>query len=420
MPLDAVPIQLRHIRWQQIALAAWLVVMAGITTRLVQRPGHRDVYGVLATAGRHWLAGVELYWPHQADEGADHFRYSPMAAALMLPFVLLPEQPGTIVWRFFNAGVFLGGVLWWIKWVWPARFNGAQLGILFLLVLPLAAGSLNNGQSNGLVAGLLLAGTAAVAGRRWNIAAVCLVVPIVFKVYPAALAILLAVCFPARLVPRLVLVGGFLMILALFWHTPAYAGRQFQNWVTLLMPHDQTDWPRTWASCDVRLLPEWIGWRVTPRLYAGVELAAAGLVAVRCWFTSPGHGRLPLMFGLAVCWMTVFGPATESCTYILLAPSLAAAVIQEWTDGAFRASSLALTAAVIMFVVHGMALWFPAGSPMRSLALSPLAGLILYAYLMASRAPLASVGCKATGSVRSKSDSSFRGRPHARQSAITV
>ena len=39
---------------------------------------------------------------------------------------------------------------------------------------------------------------------------------------------------------------------------------------------------------------------------------------------------LTAVVALAACWMMLLGPATESCTYILLAPTLAWAVLESW------------------------------------------------------------------------------------------
>src|SRR5262249_12014393 len=147
--------------WERIALAVWLVVLLGICSRLLVSSRSPGVYPIFAGAARHWLAGEDLYRP-----GGEPYRYSPLVAICFVPFSVLPDPWGGILWRLLNAGVFLGGLAWWCRVVLPVPITPTRRAILFLLVVPLALGSLNNGQSNALVLGLLLASGAAGAARR--------------------------------------------------------------------------------------------------------------------------------------------------------------------------------------------------------------------------------------------------------------
>src|SRR5206468_3756597 len=100
------------------------------------------------------------------------------------PFSLLPDALGGVLWRLLGAGLFLGGFAWWARRVLPGRLSARETAALWLLLLPLCLHSLNNGQSNVHVIGLLLIAVAAAAERRWNLAAICVAVAFCFKVYP--------------------------------------------------------------------------------------------------------------------------------------------------------------------------------------------------------------------------------------------
>src|SRR5207237_312863 len=98
----------------------------------------------------------------------------------------------------------LGAFGWWCRSM-LGPFTGSRASLLFLLMLPLAVGSLNNGQSNALVLGLLLTTVTGAATERWGLAASCTALATLFKLYPIALGLLMAATFPRRFAGRLVL-----------------------------------------------------------------------------------------------------------------------------------------------------------------------------------------------------------------------
>jgi hypothetical protein len=92
-----------------------------------------------------------------------------------------------------------------------------------------------------------------------------------------------------------------------------------------------------------------------------------------------GRGQRPLLvtvLALGCCWMTLFGPATESCTYILLAPSLAWALLDAWSRPNGQALRAGLLASFVLFTVTEAAVWFPGVRSFHALGPHPLAALI--------------------------------------------
>jgi hypothetical protein len=91
------------------------------------------------------------------------------------------------------------------------------------------------------------------------------------------------------------------------------------------------------------------------------------------------------LFDFGCCWMLLFGPATENCTYILLGPVLARAVWEGfhaprpvWTRGL-------LAAIVCLFVGCAVITAFPGGREW-TYPLNPLAALLLSTERLASLA----------------------------------
>src|SRR5262249_60051181 len=121
------------------------------------------------------------------------------------PVGLLPVAPGGCLWRLANAAAFLGGFAWWCAAVLPGwrSLSAGRRAALWLLLVPVSVGSLNNGQSNPLVAGLLLAAVAGVADRRWNVAAACVAGASLVKGDAPAGGLLLAAGSPRSVPPPL-------------------------------------------------------------------------------------------------------------------------------------------------------------------------------------------------------------------------
>ncbi len=366
-------------RWAQWAVTVWLVVVATVCARAVVQPRVRSLYPTWSAAGGDWLAGAPLY-RNTWEQHLDQFRYSPLAAALFAPFHLLPEGVGGALWRLLNAAALLGGFAGWLRTVSPTPLTARHWGALFLLVAPLALSSLNNGQPNLLIAGLLLAALAAVTREGWALAAICVAGAAALKVYPLALGLLLAAAYPRRFAPRLALALAALAALPFALQQPGYVAEQYRLWFERLRDNDEArrSWPLHMAYRDLWLL--FRVWRVpvTPHAYLGIQLVtAAGCAAVCVAGRLRGWARPRLLTAaltLCTCWMMLCGPATESSTYVLLAPPLAWAVLnagrQPWP---LRAPPALAWGLLVVCVLAGL---FRNTARFHALGLQPLAALL--------------------------------------------
>ena len=372
-------------RWQQLAAAAWGVVLVVVSVRAVVSPHRHTVYPIFSTAARNWLAGGDLYVP---QPGLDDYRYSPMATALMSPLGWLPDRLGGVLWRLFNAGVLLGALLGWTRNALPRSLTANQRAALFLLILPLTVGNLNNAQSNPLLLGLLLSAVTAAARHRWVVAAACIAVATGLKVYPIALGLLLALVLSRRFAVALVLALLGAIGLSFLLQEPGYVARQWGEWFRHVWAEDRQSRPLEFWYRDFRLL--WMVWLgpIGPQSYRLTQMTVAASLAVICWAARRSRfqtqrdipaERMPiLVLGMSCCWMTVFGPATETSTYMLLAPSLAWALVEAWLEwrSLWRRGLLIASYGILLLGV--ILAWFPGMSrSFQTLGASPLAGLLL-------------------------------------------
>jgi hypothetical protein len=369
--------------WQRLAAVVWLVLVTVIAVRGWLSPSN-TVYPIYAQAARDWVAGDDIYLPRGSP-----YRYSPLVAVLFLPLSRLNDPLGGTIWRLVNASAFLAGFAWFLRTVLAEDCSRRQRGILFLLSVPLSLGSLNNAQSNALVLGLLLAALAAGMGKRLWLSSGLTALACLFKVYPIALGLLLAVRYRRQFLLPLAfwLLCGLAVPFAL--GESSYVARQYNSWLHHLRTDDRQGLELELWYRDVRLLCHLCHISSLPGpSYPALQMAVACGIAVICW----GAGRtgldeqivLPMILSLAVCWMTLFGSATESCTYILLAPSLSWSLVESWSNPGSAVRRWALTVSFSIFTITQAAVWFPHGKALHALGLHPLAGLLFFLAILDS------------------------------------
>src|SRR5262249_29704613 len=211
-------------RWARGAVAVWLTILVAVGARSALQPRSHSLYPTYAAAGGDWVAGATLY-RLQWEPHLDQYRYSPLVAVLLVPFHYLPERLGNVLWRLLNAAALLGANALWLRRAAPVGgtpLTARQQAAVFLLIAPLSLSSLNNGQPNPLVIGLLLAAVAGAAGERWTLAAACVALAGALKVYPLALGLLLAAVYPRRFAPRFLLALGVAAALPFLFQHPHY------------------------------------------------------------------------------------------------------------------------------------------------------------------------------------------------------
>ena len=296
----------------KVAMCTWVVAMAVIVVHVWLKPNSNTLYKVFRAGGERWLHTENLY------PKVDEYIYSPFAAAFFAPFTLLPDRMAGVLWRLLSLGVYGGAFAAWLK------KPGERAGMAWILLLPLSLGDLFNGQANPLVIGLVMAAVLACRRERWMVAALCVAVATYFKVYPLAMGLLLTVIHPRKFPWRLgaALVGIFALSLVL--QRPGYVLEQYVNWV-----HSLRQDPRRTLHYYGTYRDAWLFLRVlhVPVSLAGWAVVQAGsgaALAVYLYLVKrrrAGAERLDfLLLTLGTCWMLLFGPATESSTYVILAP----------------------------------------------------------------------------------------------------
>jgi hypothetical protein len=369
--------------WTRTAVAVWLLVVVIVCVRGIVQPEMHSLYPTYARAGGEWLQRGIVYHAQWAAP-YDQYRYSPLVTVCLVPFHLLPSALGSVLWRVLNALVFLTGLGWWLRTAAPRKLSASQQAILFLLSVPLALTSLNNGQPNLLVIGLLLAALAAVACDRWNEAALCVGLACALKIYPIAIGLLLTAMYPRRCGPRPVLALVLVALAPFLFQRPDFVASQYVRWYERLGDNDRKYWPLNDGYRDLWLLLRVLRTPITPMIYLGIQLAAAAGCALVCvagrWRELGRRSALLPALTLGTCWMMLCGPATESCTYSMFAPVLAWGLVSAAVEPWPRSVRLLPALALLLFTLCLLAglIPMPGGTArVHGLGLQPLATLLL-------------------------------------------
>lgn len=328
-PLPALCGLPRPTRLGLAVVLAWTIVLAAILLRIVLAPQRNTVFTTFEDGGAKWLAGAGLYTNYRG------FVYSPLAAAFFAPFTLLPEAVGDILWRLLNAAAYLGAVAWWLRsglheWIPRSRF-----ALVFLLLLPLSIGNFNNGQVNPLIIGLLMIALLAVREERWHLAAFCIAATTYFKIYPLALGLVLVVLFPKKFAWRLLVALLILGALSFLLQRPGYVLEQYRSWFATRAGDDRRIYKMSIAPRDLWMLLHLAHIFVSERFYMAIQTLSGAAVALGCVI---GRRRgwtqerlFVVLLSLTCAWMLLCGPATESATYILLAPAVTLALVEAFS-----------------------------------------------------------------------------------------
>ncbi len=370
--------------WPNGAILVWSVVVFVITIRVaVAQPWSHTVYPIYLHAANAWCTGAN---PYEPIPGHDVFRYPPTMAMAFVPWTWLPLKLGAILFRWLGVWLFLSGLAVFVRALLPMRLSPARQGVLYLLTLPLVLGSINNGQTNPHLIGLMLWGIAAVARQRWNLGALCFTVATLVKVYPIAVALLLCAAHPKRFLPRYFV--GLLIGLALPWSVDgwqrgAYLYQQWWGWLTI-DNRALADLER--CSRDLYLILR-VWWEApTPRIYLTMQmlsaLALAAVIVRMRWNETDARPRLRMTLLLGSAWITVLGPATESATYALVAPLFAIALAAAPKQRTPFAWGVAFVAAMLFATVL-IAAMFPKDWMVQALGVQPIATLLLAAIVLA-------------------------------------
>jgi hypothetical protein len=319
-------------RWATLAVFGWAVMLTAFVFIFLFSPGLVTGFAPYLMAGHSWLDGLDIY-SFKPNKG---FVYSPLAAVFFSWAALIPAVLANIVWRLMSAAMLLGG-LWSLFRFGPFAHIPRHLrGLVFLLVLPVAAGNLDSGQANAIVIGLVMVAVAAAFRERWTIAAIAVAGAFSWKIYPVVLGLLLVLSAPTKFTWRLALCLVVMALVPFLFQHPAYVAEQYRQWFATRMADNRFGYPIQIAPLDLWFLLVRLGHLpLSVAAYNVLRVAAGAAIA---WFCLCGRRKewpRERTFGGMLCfvcvWMLLLGPASESLSYLILVPAAAIGVVESFS-----------------------------------------------------------------------------------------
>src|SRR6267378_7612850 len=179
----------QHIARPRRLVLALYVTSAALVTVQQAILAHSNNLSIFRSASLNLFAGRDLYAAHP-EQHFDFYKYSPTFALLFAPLAYLPFALAFLCWSLLN-----GLLLWYaLDRLLPARPATVALALLYLEVLL----TLQYGQSNALVAALMILAFVAFEGRGQLGAALSITLGAAVKLFPLA-ALSFAAFYPRRL-----------------------------------------------------------------------------------------------------------------------------------------------------------------------------------------------------------------------------
>jgi hypothetical protein len=291
----------RSIDW--LVAFAWIGAIVGTTLQQASLHRHNN-FLIFRAASRHLVAGSDLYAAYPAEH-ADFYKYSPTFALLFAPFAYLPFEPAMLVWNAINAGalyVAIGMVL-------PRRAATVARAIVFLDMV----GSLQNQQSNALVAALIIFTFAAYERHHTALGSLAAVAGTFIKLFPLA-GVSFAVFHPRKARVALAVVAGvaLFLVLPLLVTPPTVLLAQYASWHAIEAVDSLHRGYSVMQMVELLLHGGWPNW---PIQLVGLLVLVAPVLFQRDRWHEWERRRLYLCSVLVFC--VIFNHQAESPTFVV-------------------------------------------------------------------------------------------------------
>ena len=289
-----------------------LAVFAGVQLILVGPhifEGHTytdyNNYVIFRQSFFHLMDGKNVY-THFPDEQWDLYKYSPTFALAMGLLAHLPDMVGLSIWNILNAVVLFSALR-----MLPFKKNTQSLLLWFVLLELLT--SMQNAQSNGLMAGLMIAAYAHMERGKPGMATLWIVIATFIKVY-GAVGFVLFLFYPDKI--KFILYAALWSLLfaivplaVMPLHTLVW---QYQNWMTM-MKEDQS---ASYGLSVMGWLHSWFGINSGKSVVsvAGIILF---VIPFARWKLYKDDVYKMLVLAFILIWVIIFNHKAESPTYVI-------------------------------------------------------------------------------------------------------
>ena len=267
---------------------------------------HYNNYVIFKTSFKHLVEQVNLYDLYEKEYG-DFYKYSPTFAVFMAPFYYLPDWLGLITWNLLNCLLLFYGIV-----KIPELSDKLKVFILSFSLIELVT-SIQNQQSNAMIAGFLLLAFVCFEKQKIPYAALLIMVCFFVKL-TGILACVLFLFYDNKWKFVLWSLIWFLILAALpllftDFHNLTV---QYQNWWKLLVD----DHSQSYGISIFGIIHSWFA--IQPSkvwiLFVGMILFLLPLIRINRY--KEFEFRLLYICSLLI-WIVIFNHKAESSSYIV-------------------------------------------------------------------------------------------------------
>lgn len=285
-------------------------VAASVGQIMKARPGDAisryNNYLIFKESFTNLKSGENMYVYHP-EQHFDLYKYSPSFAVLFAPFGLLNDTAGLITWNLLNALPLLLTVFF-IPWDGDKR----KIYVLWFILIELMT-NMQNSQSNGLVAALLIGAFASFERHNNILAALFIGLSVYIKIFGLLMAVMFMVYEKRQqFIMWFAAWGIIIFLLPLLFTSPHGYIMQMEGWMELLRnDHSISD-----GISIFGILHSWFGMVHFKGavLITGLLLLIIPILFVRYFISF--EFRLWYFASLLV-WLVIFNHRAESPTYII-------------------------------------------------------------------------------------------------------
>jgi len=263
-------------------------------------------YVIFKSSFFHLVRGKNIYQWFPEDQW-DLYKYSPFFSLCFGVFAYFPDYIGLTLWSLLNALIVFFAIV-----KLPGFDRQKKSWMLLYCVIELL-GSIQNTQSNGLMAGLIILAFVFLEDSNYFLAALCIVFSIYIKIF-GAVAFALYLLYPNKLK-----MAGWTIFWMVFMAVMpavvtgfAHLGELYKQWFDLLKEDQQA----SQGIALVGIIDSWFNMEVSKSLITGL-----GFVLFCAPFLRISQYKEPVFRKLALCsvllWTIVFNHKAESPTFII-------------------------------------------------------------------------------------------------------
>jgi hypothetical protein len=267
---------------------------------------HFNNYVIFEYSFHHLLEGKDLY-AHYPEEHYDLFKYSPSFALFFGIFTALPDFIGILLWNLINALL-----LYFAIFSLPNLTGRVKVFMLLIIIIELMT-SMQNTQSNALIAGLIILAFVMLEREKPFIATLFIVSTVFIKIFGiVAFALFIFYHRKGKMVLYTLFWSALLLFLPLLVIDFSQLKFLYSSWLNLLI----NDHSVSEGVSVIGWLKSWFGIDISKGLIviAGAVFFLIPLCRVKQY--SNYLFRL-LTLSSVLIWMVIFNHKAESATFII-------------------------------------------------------------------------------------------------------